>query len=530
MARRLVPTILAVAVMMVGIINIASVLGGIKWLRWFPVWERYLPMVVSDLSRHLLVISGFFLLYLSDGLARRKRLAWILTVVIIGLSLAVHIMHGFRWVEVTVSLVLLLTLFVFRKIFTVKSNREKPVIAVWRSFLILSVLLIYSTAGFYAFKREFNQRVNWNAIYKDYAYTIWGVGRDTLVPRTKRARWFEESISIVGVTVMLLLVRTIFSPWIDNEKSEVSDLDEARDLILLYGGNPLDYFSLMPDKKLWFRQGCVIGYGIFGDIAVVLGEPIGKTANKEAAGREFVKEMEERGLKTIFHQTSDVWSETCKKWGMESQKIGEEEIIGLEKFDLNLSELADVRHATTKIARESVNFSWYPASEIPEKQQQQLRELYSGVLASGQQRKMGFFANFYPLPKDQEVEVLFMSDINKKIVGFLSFLPSGREKMVLDLMLRDKNAPNGIIEAGMANAVEHFRAGGKSKLSLGLTPFAGNTIVPAVLDKFKRIYRYKSLVKFKSKFNPIGEARYLVYPGVADVPKILVALLKLHFM
>ena len=47
-----------------------------------------------------------------------------------------------------------------------------------------------------------------------------------------------------------------------------------------------------------------------------------------------------------------------------------------------------------------------------------------------------------------------------------------------------------------------------------------------IYEHLNQFYNFKGLHAFKSKFRPIWEPRYLVYPGPASLPAVLAALVK----
>ncbi len=52
--------------------------------------------------------------------------------------------------------------------------------------------------------------------------------------------------------------------------------------------------------------------------------------------------------------------------------------------------------------------------------------------------------------------------------------------------------------------------------------------VRLIFENVRGIYEYKSLFQFKKKFNPLWEGRYLVFPSLNALPRIGVAMLRVH--
>src|SRR5213078_4799173 len=95
----------------------------------------------------------------------------------------------------------------------------------------------------------------------------------------------------------------------------------------------------------------------------------------------------------------------------------------------------------------------------------------------------------------------------------------------------------GVIEALIVRSVDEARSHGVSELSLGMTP----RIIPshdtprgveaalrAMYWGLDRFQRSGTLHRFKEKFGPRWEDRFLVVPSTATLPEVMVALVRAH--
>ena len=153
---------------------------------------------------------------------------------------------------------------------------------------------------------------------------------------------------------------------------------------------------------------------------------------------------------------------------------------------------------------------------------------------------MDFSMDFFPFPAEPEGEVLLAIGKEKNLLGAFSFFPfasnTGRS---LDLMLKIKNSPNGLVEAALAEAINKFKAEKVGQVSLGLAnkieQQPGNTTPLAqrglkLFYKFSQLFyrSYDSLAFFKAKFHPEWQPRYLAYGSDADLPKVALAVTQVH--
>jgi len=77
---------------------------------------------------------------------------------------------------------------------------------------------------------------------------------------------------------------------------------------------------------------------------------------------------------------------------------------------------------------------------------------------------------------------------------------------VLDLMRRASDAPNPAMDLLLAESLLGFASEGVEVASLGAVPLSHGSLA-------ERIYRTKSLRRYKDKFAPDWQLRYLVAPS-----------------
>ena len=113
------------------------------------------------------------------------------------------------------------------------------------------------------------------------------------------------------------------------------------------------------------------------------------------------------------------------------------------------------------------------------------------------------------------------------------FVPWGRDGLSLDLMRRDRDAENGLMEFMvielLQRAEEIGRRAGLAELRdvpLGLRAGraarrgAGAAAVALAADFFSRWWQIESLYRANAKYRPIWEPRFLLFEKSADLPRI----------
>ncbi len=535
-----VVTIIAITVFFSGILNITSTFFLYAPYR-LRLLREYFPLELSNLSRTATIIAGFFLIFVSKGLLERKKRAWLFSVILISISSFLHVIKGLDIEEAFILLVILTALIYTRQEFYVKSSTQNFFKNLKTSLLILLLLFIYSFAGMFLLNKQFDKPVTFNRILKDYQFTIFGVGQDTLIPKTRRARWFNDSLSTVGFSVLVLFFANLFFPVTISKLRSEEEHKRARDLIITISKNPASYMCLMKDKHFFFSQtkNSFIAYKVSGTIAVCLGDPIANQTEQESIIKNFEHMLKLQGLTPVFLSVTEDYKNILSDLGYKSLKIGEDAIIKTSSFTLEGKRVEDIRHGVSRMQREGVYYKWFKLDQIPQKVSLDLKIMHASWIKSKKISGLTFSVDFFPLPKEPYAYLLTTYTKDNKMQAAFSFFPfDNKQGYALDLMLRGQTSINGIMEASIAEAVRFFKELHVVNLSLGVAPLADanpqeergllNKTTTFLFNNFNQFYNYQSLFKFKDKFAPNWESRYLSYKSGMKLIPISLSIVKVH--
>lgn len=533
--------IVSVIIFLAGLLNIVTALF-LHHLPHIKLFNELFSLYFRHTARTFTLLSGLVLLTLSLNLFKKKQRAWRLSVLLVLTSVFSQVVHGFNPWQLIFLFILLWLLLITKNSFFVQSDRQKALTGLFRFLLVLAFLFVYAFLGFYLFQGEFSQPVTFKNIVDDYLFSIFGIGREVLLPQTHATRWFSDSLSVVAVAAFLSSLWLLFSPLIEVNKITQDECQLLRKLVLEKSENAVSYFLLTGEKQYLIspEQTAFIAYVTKNIFSVVLGDPIG--INKQAkltVANEFIKGTISKGLKPIFYNVSEAMLPFYKELGFKVLKIGEEALLLTDAFTIEGSVMADVRHEVSRFNREKGQFFWFSMDQIPWKYLNGIEQLHQTWVSKKNAPQLGFSLDFFPFPIEDKAFVLVIVGENGTIWGVLSFLPyCNYTAMALDFMIRAPNAPHGVIEAGIVEAVRFFKNMGIKQVNLGMAPLADITVKTnqnltekirnQMLDKLNRFYQYKSLFKFKSKFNPKWQHKYLVYQHAVDLPAIMVAIVQAH--
>ena len=123
--------------------------------------------------------------------------------------------------------------------------------------------------------------------------------------------------------------------------------------------------------------------------------------------------------------------------------------------------------------------------------------------------------------------------------GLLHFVPWGADGLSLDLMRRDRDSENGIVEQMVAGLMAETAALGVRRVSLNFAVFrsvfargerlgAGPVlrVWRAVLLWASRFWQIESLYRANAKYQPEWVPRFVCFRSSADLPRVSVAALR----
>ncbi|MGH9302102.1 MAG: phosphatidylglycerol lysyltransferase domain-containing protein, partial [Acidimicrobiales bacterium] len=199
--------------------------------------------------------------------------------------------------------------------------------------------------------------------------------------------------------------------------------------------------------------------------------------------------------------------------GMHSWTIAEDPVIHLADFGLGGSRMAGVRHSVSAALRSGLRIT-----SLTEKYFCGAAEVSRLWLQKKRGAEMGFTLGRF-IPSELEgVDCQVALDAEDRVVAFVTWRSyangSGR---VLDLMRRSAHAPNPTMDLLVADGLGRFAQAGVDEASLGSVPVAHGRLG-------ERFYPTRSLRRYKDKFAPEWQPRYLVTPSRPSLPGALAAL------
>jgi lysylphosphatidylglycerol synthetase-like protein (DUF2156 family) len=538
-------------------------------------------------GRTIALILGFFLLLLAFGLVRGKRRAWEVTIVLLPLSALAHLLKGLDFEEALLTMILWLALLGNKRHFRVASDPWHMKQGLGLLIVGFILLFFYSMSGFYLLHRQIILPESFGGVVHSWLQRLVNLPAGDLTPLTRRAAWFLQSIPWLSATVLLtgffFLLRPVSARWwIAYQKDRLAQArQKMMELVYRYGSHTLSFFALAPQNLYYLapRAEGVVSYRLANTVAVVLGDPICAPGSFEYVTRQFLELCRLQGWQVAFYQAHPEYLPVYRSLGLSAFKIGEEAMLYPQRFTLSGSALANVRTSSRRAERDGVKIEWYEGSP-PQQILEQLHMVSSAWLEyKGEKRgtEMGFSMGRLDELADAASWADAVAELCSKqshglaeaiprlvtgiafngagqLCAFVTFTPlygshttpSGTSEVdgpaegrgwALDLMRRLPNAPPGTIELLIVRGIEWFKQRAAQVVSLGMVAMAdtrGETtasqrqLASFVSEHLRLLETHRTLFRFKQKFQPCWESRYVVASTPLALPKIALALLRVH--
>ena len=458
-------------------------------LRPVRVW---LPLEVSQGSRTLMLFTGVALLQVSQNLARRKELAWWVAVIALSFSLLLHVASGLDVQNSLVALALLLYLIYFRRRFYTRSDPASLRRGLLVTPLLLMIVFFYGLTGFAATYPQFV----WTAKATPATEAVRGgilIVAPTVVPATRYARLFLNSLQISGWIARLYILILVLRPFISRVRLEAPKEDTER-IFRAYGKESVSAFAIQSDKHHLLVAGNagLAAYATKGSIALACGDPMVPDELFTQAVEEYTRHCERHGWTPCVYLAAEGRLPVYHSLKYQSVRVAEEAIVNLQAFTpaICINEL-NIIHRYDRAAG---------ADPLID---EQLEEVTEDWLELRHMREMGFTAGHFSLEQLARGPVFLLGN-RYRVEAFSAWLPYDNGKaVVLDLFRQRRHTSQDIVRAFVAESLRGLKESG----------FVESSMSAAAIDR-EQI----------ESFRPRWENRYLVHPRGANVSKITRAL------
>ena len=252
---KLIATVMAFMVCLMGAINILSAWVGIEYTR-LALLRHLLPLEINQGSRTLTVLAGLLLIWLSWSLQCRKRQGWIAATLVLAVSCILHLLKGFDYEEALCAATVLAGLLLTRQRFVVRSDPGSWRGAILAVLVILGGSLLSGVAGFALLHRHFTPAFSWYSALQSTWALLSLTTTPILHPVTghRDAVWFTDSLITTGIITVLIIAGSLLRPVATAMHVLDHEREEVKRLLMAFGGHRWHIGCYCPVCITFFRR------------------------------------------------------------------------------------------------------------------------------------------------------------------------------------------------------------------------------------------------------------------------------------
>ncbi|MET8970562.1 phosphatidylglycerol lysyltransferase domain-containing protein [Streptomyces hydrogenans] len=489
--------------------------------------------------------SGVFTLFLAITMRRRKRAAWILNTVLCGLFLLLFALvmlfpevrqHAQNWISLTLTAAFFAALLLGRREFYAKGDRSNPRLAALVAvggLLVTSLLaaLLVTVTNTAAGHATFLERWRYGVMRLVTLATD-----DSRFPTITTPGWVDVVINVMST---LLLFAVLFAAFRSRRAVDpLTEEDERRLRALLDkqgDRDSLGYFALRREKSVVWSpsEKAAIAYRVVGGVSLASGDPIGDPEAWPGAIEPWLAEAREHGWIPAVMGASEEAGVVYARHGLDALELGDEAIVETDEFTLDGRAMRTVRQAYNRVKRAGYEVAIRRHEDIPAEEMAELLRKADDWRDGATERGFSMALGRLGDPRDGRCVMLECTDGTGELRALLSFVPWGPKGLSLDLMRRDRDAENGLMEFMVIELLQRAGEIGITQVSLNFAMFrsvfergsklgAGPVLRlwRSLLSFFSRWWQIESLYRANAKYRPIWEPRFMLFEKSADLLRI----------
>lgn len=493
---------------------------------------RFLPYDFRIASHVASVIIFLVLLTVATQLMHRKRVAWRIAIAIFALSAVLSLLRNPA--QLAYSGTMTIMLWAARDDFGAPA--DPPSLLRLLRYIPLYLIAVYAFGVFALWLERNRLDPDWTLVRSVNTVTLGLVGLDGAYHYESRAfdRFFPAVLLALGVVGLIGLVVLLFRPFVGRHPHTAEDWRVARRIVGAHGSDTLAFFALRDDKSFFFSSDgeAMLAYTYIGGYGLVSGDPIGPPGSVDALLDEWMRFCEQRAWRTAFLAVREAGADRYRDRGFRTFYLGDEAIIRCDEFKLEGKRNKGVRQACTRAARE-YRFEMMRESDASARLVHDLNAISEKWRGRAPERGFTMALSQDVRGVSDEFVLCVALDAAGRPGGFLRIVPvyGGEPAYTLDLMRRDPDTPNGMMEYLVAQTALALRDRGIDRMSMNFAVWGrlfSDEIPYTRLQRLERrvisflnpFFQIKSLHDFNAKFHPDWVSRVLVYRTPADLPRV----------
>ncbi|GGU26845.1 bifunctional lysylphosphatidylglycerol synthetase/lysine--tRNA ligase LysX [Streptomyces violascens] len=507
-----------------------------------PPLRRLLYPIVWFLDRVTVPVSAnlayaVFLLLLAAAIGARKKVAWWLVVIYLGLLFLLDVLlivvAEWMWIPNGVfCAAALVVLILARKQFYAETRRGafRRAVGVLCLGLAAGVLVGWGLVELFPNTLPRGQRLLWatNRVFGGL------VSNGQFDGRPPRPLYFF--LGLFGAIALLAAASTLFRSQRMEAALHGDEEPRIRALLGAYGRqDSLGYFATRRDKAVVFSPNgkAAVTYRVEAGVALASGDPVGDSGAWGPAIDAWLDIARQYAWAPAVMGASEEGATVYARHGLGAIQLGDEAILNVAKFDLDGRDMRVTRQAVHRVARTGATTRIRRHSALTDEEMQQIIDRADAWRDTETERGFSMALDRLGDPADGDCLLVEAFDADGTLIALLSFVPWGPDGISLDLMRRDRSAPNGVMEFMVAELCAAVPKLGVRRISLNFAVFrsafeegarigAGPVLRlwRRLLLFFSKWWQLEALYRSNVKYQPQWYPRFLCYGDAGSLARV----------
>jgi lysyl-tRNA synthetase class 2 len=501
-----------------------------------------------------------FILILAAAIARRKRIAWRLLIFFLGLQLLFQLLaiafvafapsqlttdsgkpidRGSTallvGIEIVVSGLLLGSLIWARREFYAPVARASFRRAVGITVALLGVAILIGWGLVAAFPGTLHGPLGTRLAYSA-SRVLGGAFRFTSPDQGHTSAWVNLLLGLLGAIAVLTGFATLLGSQRAEARLPADQEQQIRGLLGKYGSrDSLGYFATRRDKSAVFSPSgkAAITYRVVNGVCLASGDPIGDVEAWTPAIDAWQEINRRYAWVPAVMGASEDGAIAYQRAGLGVLELGDEAILHVDTFTLEGRDMRPVRQAVNRLERAGYTTAVTRHADLPEAEMAEVVAAANSWRDTDSERGFSMALGRLGDPADGQCVLVEAYDGSHRRTALLSLSPWGPTGLSLDLMRRDHQAENGVMELMVAALMRECPRLGVQRISLNFAVFRsvfqeGARIGAGPILRmwrhlllfFSRWWQLESLYRSNMKYHPEWVPRFLCYGERRELVKI----------
>jgi lysyl-tRNA synthetase class 2 len=294
------------------------------------------------------------------------------------------------------------------------------------------------------------------------------------------------------------------------------------------------------DDRLTVRAAhALVSYRPVGTLALAAGDPLGPRQEWPQAAWAFLAEATAQGRTPAVLGCGAGAARVWWAAGLTTLYLGDEAVLDLQRFSLQGRAVRIARQSWNRARRAGFTALACRPDDLDPSTVAALRELSRRWRGAAAERGFSMALGRLFDPRDAGALLVIARDAAGRPVGFLHFVPWGRDGASLDVMRRERDSPGYLSDFLVVEAARRLPGLGVRRLSLnfsflravlaaGTEPDVrfGLRAARWLLRRLSGPFQIETLDRFNKKFAPTWQPRYLAVEALEELPRVAIAALR----